>query len=145
MRVDFRFPGLESSDDILGYLKVLASNNPSNYLKTRMAANGGFDFCASSKKDFWTKLTDCDPGFFPDPRSGFCYKLVTEKMALSDGEAFCQTNLDAELVYFDTDYEVMDFVDAILNAGTLKISSDRDSTESKICQNPKFIRQIFIF
>jgi hypothetical protein len=101
-----------ATDDILGYLMLMASSDPSNYLQTRTALDGTFDFCKNSQKVFWPTTPECEEGFVADDASGFCYKILSGKLELYEGEDQCQTKYDAELLYFDRNAQVRSFIEA---------------------------------
>jgi hypothetical protein len=98
--------------------QLFASRNPSNSIATKILMDGGFYFCdtATDKDINWNINYDCDPGFVADIKNGYCYKVASTKENLDDGENYCRNNYDAELLLFDTNSQVKDFIE-LINAG----------------------------
>ncbi len=109
------FPGILPKDDILSMLKLMASKNPSNDIAATILLHGGYNPCTklSSNSSVWKSNIGCDAGFFPDKKTGYCYKLLPHKRNLEDGENDCKNNYDAELILFDTNIEVDGFLKLI--------------------------------
>jgi len=61
-------------------------------------------------------LSECDEGFVPDYKSGYCYQALPDKHNLDDADNLCQFSLDAELISFDLNSEVDSFLE-ILSTG----------------------------
>ena len=78
----------------------------------KIARNGGYDPCERFPKNdkFWTKINACDFGFVPDYESGYCYKVLFIQENFDDAESSCASQHDAELLLFDTDFEVQSFI-----------------------------------
>ena len=116
-----RFPGIQSKDDILSFLTLMASKNPVNDIAAKILLHQGFDPCSKFPENstFWTKITGCDAGFIPDHKNGYCYMLLPNTENLEDGDNFCRNNYDAELIMFDSNSEVDGFI-SLINKGTVK-------------------------
>ena len=71
---------------------------------------------------FFTKFTnflsECDPGFIQDYNSGYCYRILPEKHRLDEADQICSFYLEAELINFDSNFEVESFID-VLEAGAV--------------------------
>ena len=106
----FSFPGIKQEDNILSLLKLIASKNPTNDVIAKVGFDGrrGSSKCqnVNPKLPFWTSDPICDADFVPDVANGYCYKLLPDLMSLDDGDEFCNSNYDAEVVGFDTKGEI---------------------------------------
>ena len=107
-------------------LQLLASKNPTNIIATKILMDGGFDFCRIiADKDFkWNSNHDCDPGFVADIKNGYCYKALSTRKNLDDGENYCRNYYDAELLLFDTNSQVKGFIE-LLNTGNLNTNNNK--------------------
>ena len=94
-------------------MRLLSSKNPSNDIIAKIAFDGGLCQKMNENAKFWTENPECDPGFVPDRSNGYCYRLLSGLKTLDDGDAFCEDQLDAELLLFDLNDEVDGFIDLI--------------------------------
>ena len=116
----FSFPGLLKEDDIFTMFQLLASKNPTNTIATKIVMNGGYVYCPTiADQDYRSSISaQCDPGFAADIKNGFCYKALSTKKNLDDGDDYCRNYYDAELLLFDTNSQVKDFME-LINTGNL--------------------------
>ena len=113
----FSFPGILPKDDILSLLKLMSSKNPMNNLAAKIALDGGYDPCSkfSGNEKFWSQMTACETGFIPDYSNGYCYKVLPTFDTLNDGKKKCEYDNNAELLLFNSNSEVTEFINLILS------------------------------
>ena len=114
------FPGITPKDDILSLLNLLASKNPTGQIGATILLHGGYDPCSEypANATFWTNNIGCDSGFIPDSNNRYCYLQLPDEFNFQVGENYCRINHDSELLLFDTNSEVDEFM-TLLNNGML--------------------------
>ena len=94
----------------------MSSKNPINNLASKIALDGGYDPCSkfSGYEKFWNEINECEPGFIPDYANGYCYKILPTFETLNDGKKKCEYENNAEIVLFNSNSEVSEFINLIL-------------------------------
>jgi len=70
--------------------------------------DGGYNPC---NQIFWTNTSECDPGYIADSKNGYCYIVHSTLENFDDGENICKQQYDAELLTFDTNFELSGIID----------------------------------
>ena len=100
---------------------MMSSRNPMEEIATNIARKGGYDPCERFPENdaFWTKNSACDSGFIPDYNSGYCYRVLLMQEIFDNADRACTSQYDAELLLFDTDFEVKSLIE-LLKTGILR-------------------------
>ena len=107
------FPGLLPEDNVLDLLKMMSSKNPTIEIFSKFLLDGGYDLCKqlSENQTFWKNKSECDPGYITDSKTGYCYIVHSTFENFDDGENICVQQYDAELLAFDTNFELSGIIE----------------------------------
>jgi hypothetical protein len=115
-----RFPGVNSSVNILTLLKLFLSKDPNTTITVQTALFGGYATC---EKDLILERIGkneiaCDEGYTFDPVSTRCY--IVPDIISNDFIEGCIHASGSDFVQFDSDEEVGGFMDMLTSGKTLK-------------------------
>ncbi len=110
--LDKKMPGFKITDPLMDTSAVMASMNPSEYI--RMSELKAFDI-TNLCSNVGSNQPICPQGFSLDPKSRICYMAINETKNIWDASTNACSNYRAELVRFNNDLEVQGAIELLKN------------------------------
>jgi Amiloride-sensitive sodium channel len=114
--LDKNMPDFKISDPLVETSAVMASMNPSEYI--RMSELNAFNITKLCS-NVGSNQPICPEGFSLDPKSRICYMAINETKSFWDASTTACSNYSAELIRFNNDLEVQGAIELLKNGNYL--------------------------